>query len=110
LRDGGTAALASRTSFVLDPQLRVRATFDYHLKVGRNTKEMLRVIEALKLEDETGAVTPADWRPSHPVIIPDFRPEDEVRSQFGSGSFQPLRYLRMVRNDLRGRRARPATA
>lgn len=85
-----------RKSFILDPQMRIRMIFEYPMFIGRSIEKTLRVIEALQMQDKTGAATPADWYPGDPVIIPDQRSEGEVMRMFGAHSQQMLPYLRLV--------------
>lgn len=85
-----------RKSFILDPQMRVRMIFEYPISIGRSTEEVLRVVEALQLREETGAATPSDWFAHDPLIIPDDRAESQVMQQFGARSVRPLPYLRLV--------------
>jgi len=85
-----------RKSFVIDPGLRLRMIFEYPIYVGRNTEEILRVIQALQLRAATGAATPSDWYNGDVAIIPDGMAEAEVQAHFGTSSTRLLRYLRLV--------------
>lgn len=85
-----------RKSFIIDPTMHIRMMFEYPVSVGRDTNEILRVIEALQLRDRTGAATPANWMPGDPVIIPDERSEFEVVRTFRNYSRRVLPYLRIV--------------
>lgn len=85
-----------RKSFVLDPDLRIALVMEYPVHVGRNTAELIRVIEALQLVDATGVATPADWMPGDVALVPDDRSETEVLRQFGSVSRRMMSYLRVV--------------
>ncbi|MDZ7710732.1 MAG: redoxin domain-containing protein [Roseovarius sp.] len=85
-----------RKSFIINPAMCVSMMFEYPSFLGRNIEEMLRVVKALQLRDETGAATPADWQGGDMVIIPDNRSETEVMRQFGAGSDRLLPYLRVV--------------
>ena len=73
-----------RKSFVIDPGLRLRMIFEYPIYVGRNTEEILRVIQALQLRAATGAATPSDWYNGDVAIIPDGMAEAEVQAHFGT--------------------------
>lgn len=61
---------AVRCVFFIDPKRTVRAMIYYPLNVGRNFDEILRVVAALQLVDESGVATPANWRPGDEVIVP----------------------------------------
>ncbi|MZR11423.1 redoxin domain-containing protein [Maritimibacter sp. DP07] len=90
-----------RKSFVLDPEMKIRAIFEYPIYIGRSTAETLRVIKALQLVNQTGAATPADWTEFDPIIIDIGERELEVVRKFGAVSRQLLPYLRLVRGDKR---------
>jgi peroxiredoxin 2/4 len=48
----------------------IRAILYYPVTVGRNTDEILRIIDALQITDKAGMFTPANWQPGEMVIIP----------------------------------------
>lgn len=60
---------AVRAVFFIDPKGIVRTIIYYPLSLGRNFKELYRVLIALKTADEFGVATPADWHPGDDVII-----------------------------------------
>ncbi len=51
--------VALRGSFLIDPQRLLRFASVYDLTVGRNVKEILRVLDAL----QSGQSCPCDWTP-----------------------------------------------
>ncbi len=59
-----------RAVFVIDPEMKLRALLYYPMSAGRNVDEILRLIDALQTSDKYGVVTPANWRPGDPVIVP----------------------------------------
>jgi len=67
---GESKTEASRCLFVIDPNQVVRAMIYYPLTTGRNTDEILRLIDALQTTDKHGVATPANWRPGDQVIVP----------------------------------------
>ncbi|WP_275580492.1 peroxiredoxin [Mycobacterium riyadhense] len=67
---GEDSSKAVRAVFVVDPKGTIRAIIYYPLSLGRNFKELLRVVKALQTADHFGVATPADWRPGEPVILP----------------------------------------
>lgn len=85
-----------RKSFLIDPSLHLRMSFEYPTFVGRRIDEVLRVIQALQLRDRTGIATPSDWEEGDQVIVPDDRPESEVVGEFGAISKRLSSYLRVV--------------
>jgi len=93
---------AIRKSFVIDPALRLQMIFEYPIFVGRNTEEILRVIQALQLRAKTGAATPSDWYSGDVAIIPDDVSEEEVWAHFGTTSTRLRKYLRVALPRARG--------
>lgn len=85
-----------RKSFLIDPSLHLRMIFEYPIYIGRRIDEVLRVVQALQLRDETGIATPSDWEEGDPVIVPDERTECELIAQFGAVSTRLSPYLRLV--------------
>lgn len=59
-----------RAVFFIDPKRTLRAMIYYPLNVGRNMDEILRVVDALQMVDETGLAAPANWTPGDDVIVP----------------------------------------
>ncbi|ODQ67006.1 thioredoxin-like protein [Nadsonia fulvescens var. elongata DSM 6958] len=84
-----------RSVFIIDPAKNVRLFFTYPASTGRNTAEVLRVLEALQLTDKTGLVTPADWSQGKDVIIPPSVSNETAKEKFGD--FKELKpYLRFT--------------
>lgn len=61
---------AVRALFFIDPKRTLRAMIYYPLSAGRNMDEVLRVVDALQMVDETGLAAPANWKPGDPAIMP----------------------------------------
>jgi len=61
---------AVRAVFFVDPRGIIKAIIYYPLSLGRNFKELYRVLIALKTAEEFGVATPADWEPGEDVIVP----------------------------------------
>lgn len=59
-----------RDAFIINPDGRIRAIITYPVSCGRNTYEMLRVIDSLQLTEGYNLYTPANWMPGDPVIVP----------------------------------------
>jgi peroxiredoxin (alkyl hydroperoxide reductase subunit C) len=66
---GESKTETSRCVFVIDPNGILRAMIYYPLTTGRNTDEILRLIDALQATDKYGVATPANWRPGDKVIL-----------------------------------------
>ncbi len=71
----------SRCVFVIDPKQMVRAVIYYPLTTGRNTDEILRLLDALQTTDQHGVATPANWRPGEQVIVPPPRTQDAAEER-----------------------------
>lgn len=85
---------AVRSVFIIDPDKRIRLIMTYPMSVGRNFDEILRVIDALQLGDRKRVVTPADWTPGKPVIIPPSIKDEEASTLFPQGWTEHRPYLR----------------
>ena len=59
-----------RTVFIIDDKLILRTILYYPLTTGRNIPEILRIVEALQTADKCKVVTPANWLPGTPVLLP----------------------------------------
>lgn len=67
---GESKTETSRCVFVIDPEGIVRAMIYYPLTTGRNTDEILRLVDALQTSDVHKVGTPANWQPGQQVIVP----------------------------------------
>lgn len=82
-----------RSVFVIDPAKKVRLIMTYPASTGRNTAEVLRVVDALQLADNKGIATPIDWTVGQDVIIPPTVSDEKAKEKFGT--FKTLKpYLR----------------
>ena len=68
LKTSDTATV--RAVFIIDPRGKIRTILYYPQSIGRNIKEILRILTALQTSDVFGVSTPADWVPGNPVIEP----------------------------------------
>ena len=59
-----------RSVFIIDDKQILRTILYYPLTTGRNIPEILRIIEALQTSDRDKVVTPANWLPGMPVLLP----------------------------------------
>lgn len=69
---------AARNVLIIDPRQIVRAVLIYPLTNGRNIPEILRLLTALQVSDEYNVVTPANWFPNQPVMVPAPETYDQV--------------------------------
>ena len=75
-------AFTIRSVFVIDPAKKIRLTMMYPASAGRNTTEVLRVIDSLQTGDKKGVTTPIDWIPGDDVIVPPTVSTEEARRKF----------------------------
>lgn len=87
-----------RLVFIIDPAKKVRLMMTYPASTGRNTAEVLRVIDALQLADKKGIATPVDWTAGGDVIIPPTVSDAAATEKFGD--FTTVKpYLRYTKVD-----------
>ncbi len=85
-----------RNVFVIGPDKKVKLLLVYPMTTGRNFDEVLRVIDALQLNERQRLATPVNWKPGGEAIIPTSIPDDEAKKLFPQG-FKTLKpYLRVV--------------
>lgn len=85
-----------RSVFIIDPKKKVRLIMTYPASTGRNTAEVLRVIDALQLADKKGIATPVDWTAGEDVIIPPTVSNEAAKEKFGD--FKQVKpYLRYTK-------------
>ncbi|NNF20448.1 MAG: peroxiredoxin [Saprospiraceae bacterium] len=70
LQPNESETAAVRAVFFIDPSKKIRLIMYYPLNVGRNMKEILRVLKALQLSDQHKVALPLDWQPGEKVIVP----------------------------------------
>lgn len=86
-----------RSVFIIDPAKKVRLIMTYPAAVGRNSAEVLRVLDALQLGDKKGVVTPVDWVSGEDVIIPPTVSDEAAKEKFGE--FRAVKsYLRFTKS------------
>ena len=59
-----------RNVYFIDPDMVIRAILIYPLTNGRNIYEIIRLLEALQTTDKDKVVTPANWLPGQPALVP----------------------------------------
>lgn len=70
-----------RCVFIIDDKQILRTILYYPLTTGRNIPEILRIIEALQTSDRDNIVTPANWFPGMPVILPYPKTYKELKNK-----------------------------
>lgn len=90
-------AFTIRSVFIIDPNKKIRLTMSYPASTGRNTTEVLRVIDSLQTGDKKGVTTPINWQVGEDVIVPPTVSTADAKKKFGEvREFRP--YLRFVKN------------
>ena len=64
----GGIAFTIRSVFIIDPAKKIRLTMLYPASTGRNTSEVLRVIDSLQTGDKKGIATPINWNAGEDVV------------------------------------------
>ena len=72
---------AIRTVYIIDPEGVLRMSIAYPSSVGRNIKEIIRIIDALQIVDEKQVATPANWQPGENVIVPPPKTTQEAEDR-----------------------------
>lgn len=68
---GGIINISLLLSYsIINPEQMVRAILVYPLTNGRNIYEILRLLTALQTTDRCKVVTPANWEPDMPSMVP----------------------------------------
>jgi alkyl hydroperoxide reductase subunit AhpC len=95
LSKNGGIAFTIRAVFIIDPAKKIRLTMLYPASTGRNTAEVLRVIDGLQLADKKGIATPINWTAGEDVIVPPSVSTEDARKKFGENNVREVKkYLR----------------
>jgi alkyl hydroperoxide reductase subunit AhpC len=62
-------AFTIRSVFVIDPKKTIRTILSYPASTGRNSKEVLRIVDSLQTGDKYRITTPINWQPGEDVIV-----------------------------------------
>ncbi|KIW23969.1 uncharacterized protein PV07_09711 [Cladophialophora immunda] len=75
-------AYTIRSVFNIDPANKIRLIMVYPVSTGRNTAEVLRVIDALQLGGERGVTDPINWEMRQDVIVPPSFSTGDAKEKF----------------------------
>ena len=81
--DSKGLALTIRSVFIIDPSKKIRLILTYPASTGRNTAEVLRVVDALQTTDKHGLTTPINWLPGDDVVVPPPVATEDAKKKFG---------------------------
>jgi alkyl hydroperoxide reductase subunit AhpC len=68
--------------FIIGPDNLIKLMLTYPKSVGRNFDEILRVLDALQLNESGPFATPADWHPGDRAIVNLDIPTDAAKELF----------------------------
>jgi alkyl hydroperoxide reductase subunit AhpC len=75
--DSKGIAFTIRSVFFIDPKKTIRTILSYPASTGRNTAEVLRILDSLQTGDKNKVTTPINWVPGDDVIVhPTVKTED----------------------------------
>ncbi|KAH8155504.1 uncharacterized protein LAJ45_00514 [Morchella importuna] len=90
-------AFTIRSVFVIDPKKKIRLMMMYPASTGRNSAEVLRVVDSLQTADKNGVTTPIDWTVGQDVIVPPSVSTEDAKAKFGEDNVRVLKpYLRFT--------------
>jgi peroxiredoxin (alkyl hydroperoxide reductase subunit C) len=85
---GESATETSRCVFVIDGKGVLRAMIYYPLTTGRNTEEIVRLVQSLQTVDAHQVATPANWKPGERVIAPPPRTAEDAAARVADASLE----------------------
>ena len=85
-----------RTLLIIGPDKKIKMMLAYPMGTGRNTEEILRVIDSLQLTATKSVGTPANWRQGEDVVILASVSDDAAKEKFPDGWKTLKPYLRVV--------------
>ncbi len=84
-----------RSVFIIDPKKTIRLILSYPASTGRNTAEVLRVLDSLQTGDKNRVTTPINWVPGDDVIVHPTVSNEEAKTLFPK--FRTIKpYLRLT--------------
>ncbi|KAJ4326340.1 peroxiredoxin 1 [Neodidymelliopsis sp. IMI 364377] len=80
--DSKGIAFTIRSVFIIDPKKTIRLILSYPASTGRNTAEVLRVLDSLQTGDKHRITTPINWVPGDDVIVHPGVKNEEAKTLF----------------------------
>ena len=90
LHPGESTTAAVRAVFFIDPKGIIRLIMYYPLNVGRNMKEIQRVLVALQTSEECACALPVNWEPGEKVIVPPPKSLEEMEERIANTSYEKV--------------------
>lgn len=75
-------AFTIRSVFIIDPNKKIRTILSYPASTGRNTAEVLRIVDSLQTGDKYKVTTPINWVPGDDVIVAPSVKNEEAKVLF----------------------------
>lgn len=75
-------AFTIRSVFFIDPKKTIRTILAYPASTGRNSAEILRIIDSLQTGDKHKITTPINWTPGDDVIVHPSIKTEQAREMF----------------------------
>jgi len=72
-------AFTIRSVFIIDPKKTIRTILSYPASTGRNSDEVLRIVDSLQTGDKYKVTTPINWQPGDDVIVHPSVKTDEAK-------------------------------
>ncbi|KAI0903491.1 mitochondrial peroxiredoxin PRX1 [Ustulina deusta] len=88
-------AFTIRSVFIIDPNKKIRTILSYPASTGRNSAEVLRIVDSLQTGDKHKVTTPINWVPGDDVIVAPVVKDEQAKELFpGFRTVKP--YLRFT--------------
>ena len=75
-------AFTIRSVFVIDPKKTIRTILSYPASTGRNTAEVIRIVDSLQTGDKHRVTTPINWVPGDDVIVHPTIKNEQAKEMF----------------------------
>lgn len=80
--DSKGIAFTIRSVFIIDPKKTIRTILSYPASTGRNTAEVLRIVDSLQTGDKNKVTTPINWVPGDDVIVHPSVKTEQAKEMF----------------------------
>ncbi|KAI1823024.1 hypothetical protein F4861DRAFT_531882 [Xylaria intraflava] len=98
-------AFTIRSVFIIDPNKKIRTILSYPASTGRNSAEVLRIVDSLQTGDKHKITTPINWVPGDDVIVAPSVKNEQAKELFPN--FRTVKpYLRFTSLPQSGRESR----
>jgi peroxiredoxin (alkyl hydroperoxide reductase subunit C) len=85
---GASETATVRAVFVIGPEQKIRALVYYPLTTGRAVSEIVRLVQALQLNETHSLATPEGWQPGGPCIVPPPTTDAEAKERVSANGYQ----------------------